>query len=202
MENKDIIYDHYKETCEICRNKEKDRNKLFIMVGILLTLLFLFMIAEDNTIKIFYEVLQEKYDLDVTLSVETIQSLIWGLLLYFTIRYYQQCISIERMYQYIHQIEERMSNELEFEIIREGKNYLQEYPWILNYIWIIYTVVFPIVYLVLIVINLIVDVHTKIFDWNLTIHFVFGICDIILVISYLFFLHRISIKKIFNKDEK
>lgn len=202
MEKEEIIYDHYKETCEICRNHEKDRNKLFTIVCILLTILFLFTIAEESTLGLLQAWTKEKYNYDFTLSVDTIQSLIWILLLYFTIRYYQQCIRIERLYNYIHDFEKEISIELGFVITREGKNYLQKYPWVLNFIWIIYTVIFPVLYLVLIVTKIGIELHTRILEWNLCIHILLGICDFTLTLLYVIFLHMDRIKRFFHSMSK
>lgn len=202
MEKQEVIYDHYKETCEICRNCEKERNKLFTIVCVLLTILFLLIIAESNAMWMLHAWIKEKYDYDLTLSVDTIQSLIWMLLLYFTIRYYQQCISIERLYHYVHDIENRISIELNFDITREGKNYLQKYPWVSNFIWIIYTVIFPALYLVLIVTKIGVELYTRIWEWNLCINIILGICDFALTLLYVIFLHKDRIKKLFHSRSR
>lgn len=198
MEKCKIIYDHYKESCEICRNNEKDRNKLFTFVCFLLTLLYLFMIAEASMLEIIYVWLKEKYDFDLVLSVGTIQSSIWVLLLYFTIRYFQQCINIERLYQYIHSLEEQISDDLNFNFTREGQNYLQEYPAILNFIWVIYTIVFPALNFVVVVVKIIVEIHESVSSWNLFIHVVLGACDAILTLLYFYFLHKDMFKKLFH----
>ena len=42
MERIEILYDHYKESCELARKNEVTRNKLFIVLCILLGLLLLF----------------------------------------------------------------------------------------------------------------------------------------------------------------
>lgn len=198
MEKHEIIYDHYKESCEICRNNEKDRNKLFVFVCALLTLLYLFMISESSILEMLHAWIKEKYDFDLVLSVGTIQSLIWVLLLYFTIRYFQQCINIERLYQYVHNMEEQISNELKFNFAREGKNYLQDYPAVLNFIWVIYTIVFPVLNFVLVVVKSIVELYKNVFSWNLFIHVVLGVCDAILTLLYFYFLHKDTLKKLFR----
>lgn len=202
MEKEEIVYDHYKETCDICRNHEKDRNRLFTIVCILLTVLFLLMFAEENVVEILHTWTKEKYNFDFNLSVGTIQSLIWILLLYFSIRYYQQCIRIEKLYQYVHELEKRISNELNFDIMREGMNYLQKYPWVLNFIWIIYTVIFPVLYFILIVTIICIELCTRAWEWNLCIHILLGICDCTLTLLYVIFLHEDIIKKLFQNKSK
>lgn len=199
MKKEDIIYDHYKDTCEICRNMEKDRNKLFIYVCSLLTLLFLFIISETNVTGVFYSWVKQNYAYDLALSVDTIQSFVWIILLYFTIRYYQECICIERIYTYIHNLETRISIELEFEINREGENYLHFYPKISNFIWSLYTIIFPTLYIALITIKIIVEILNGVFSINMCLHILIYIFNAILTFLYSYFLHKDKIKKCISK---
>ena len=60
--------------------------------------------------------------------------------------YYQQNVSIDRQYNYLHSIEERLSESVKIE--REGRSYLTKYPWFLWLVFRVYTIVFPISILV------------------------------------------------------
>lgn len=190
MEKEEIIFEHYKETCEICRNNEKDRNQLFVSVCILLTTLFLLMISETSVTGMFLVWIKEKFHYDLEISVDIIQSLVWTLLLYFTIRYYQLCIGIERLYHYIHDVEEKLSAMLGMDISREGRRYLQEYPMVLRFIWCFYTIFFPVVYFVLIVAKMVIELCMSAWNLNLFIHILIGLCAMTLTIFYMIFLHK------------
>ena len=198
MKNQEIIYEHYEKTCEICRNNEKNRNALFIKVCILMTLLFLFMKEERSVLEMIQKYIYAKFNFNLTLSIEIIQSMIWLLLLFFTVRYYQLCIGIERLYKYIHGLEEKMCTGMNLGIEREGKRYLQNYPWILNFIWGIYTIVFPILFLLLVVVKLVVEYRTNSWNWNLCLNSVLGGCNITLTLTYLIFLQKEGIRKLLH----
>ena len=83
-------------------------------------------------------------------------TLLWLLLFGFSSRYYQTVIQIERQYDYIHHLEELISkrypNTRAF--TREGKSYLDEYPIFSNWIWLLYTLAFPLIILTCIVIRI------------------------------------------------
>jgi hypothetical protein len=71
-------------------------------------------------------------------------------------RYYQTVIQIERQYDYIHHLEEiigsRFTGTRAF--TREGKSYLNEYPLFSNWIWLLYTLAFPLIILLCITIRI------------------------------------------------
>ncbi len=195
MNKEEIIYDHYKDTCALCRNMEKDRNRLFIYVCLLLTVLFLFVVSETNITGMLYAWMKERYACDLSLSADTIQSFIWLLLLYFTVRYYQQCIGIERLYVYIHALEKSISTALEVEIGREGESYDQGFPKVLNFIWALYTIIFPVIFMILIIIKVALEIWSSRFGINMCIHILLCVFNIILVLCYSCFLHAGRMKR-------
>jgi hypothetical protein len=84
----------------------------------------------------------QKFDLAV------IGSLVWFALLIFTLRYFQVAVFIERQHSYTHIIEDRLNEELGKDLItREGKSYLDKYPRYSDWMWMLYTIVFPVLLL-------------------------------------------------------
>ena len=64
------------------------------------------------------------------------------------IKYYQVNLLIEKQYEYINSIENRINSIIGEEIItREGKDYVLNYPIVKDIIHSIYTIVFPIIIL-------------------------------------------------------
>ena len=58
--------------------------------------------------------------------------------------YYQTNFLIEKIYKYLQEIEVKLTKEMKpFEISREGKTYLNHYPWLSEFVHRIYTIVFP-----------------------------------------------------------
>lgn len=65
----------------------------------------------------------------------------------FSIRYFQVVIEIERQYNYLHALEIEINTfykEKSVAFTREGKSYLSKYPLFSNWVWLLYTLFFPI----------------------------------------------------------
>lgn len=189
MNNAELLYNHYKDSCDICRKCEQDRNKLFATVFVLLIVLFLFLTAESSTVEIIQAVVKEKYKINLSLSIDIMQSAVWLLLLYYTIRYYQLSIQIERLYIYIHKTEEKISELSSLNITREGKEYLKNYPLILNCIWFAYTIMFPMLYLLCVIVKLCFELKSGGYLMKI-LHFLCGSGCVIITAFYLDFIHR------------
>ena len=86
------------------------------------------------------------------IDITFIGSIIWFGLLSLVVRYFQTVVHIERQYKYIHQIEEQLSAEYANKVFtREGKSYLNDYPLFSSWAWILYTIVFPALLIVLVI---------------------------------------------------
>lgn len=144
----DTIYDHYKDTCSIIGDAIKRRDRLMLFV--ILTLGFfafqtIFPTVSNNVVNDF---LNFKFGLTLKLNLSIIGNIVWFLLLVFTIRYFQIAVFIERQYVYLHNLEDKLNNKLGEELItREGKSYHHKYPIFSNWMWIIYTIIFPLLLL-------------------------------------------------------
>lgn len=190
MKDKELLYDHYKDTCEINRSMIKNRNKFFVYLILIITFHFLLMVEPNSILQVLSSVLANKYNLNIQFSVSIIQSLIWIVLLYVTIRYYQETINIEQQYKYIHMMEKELNKKSKLKIDREGKNYLSDYPVVKDMIHFIYQYIFPIIYLCLIIIKIVNELYNS----GLTFcTFLDGvICDICvcLTIAYIVYLWK------------
>ncbi len=89
-----------------------------------------------------------KFGLNLKLDLAIIGNIAWFLLLIFTIRYFQVAVFVERQYSYVHKIEESLNKESGEDIItREGKSYLDRYPIFSDWMWTLYTIIFPLLLL-------------------------------------------------------
>ena len=147
MEHLDILYDHYKDTVVLMKDAQRDRDRFFVIMCILLALLFVFNLDPLSTLSTIQQIAKNQWGVVSIPETNVIRSLLWGLLLYYTIRYIQRNIYSERLTNYIHTIEENFQLNGDLPICREGGNYLQEYPPVLNLIHYIYTIIFPVLYL-------------------------------------------------------
>ena len=98
MDKLDLLYDHYKNSYELSKQYQSDRNKLFIILTLIIALHFLFIIEPDSLLHSLYGWLNESFKINIAIEFSIIQSLLWFVLLYFTIRYYQVNTYIERQY--------------------------------------------------------------------------------------------------------
>ncbi len=147
MEELEILYDHYKETCTISRENEKTRNKLFIIVCVIIGLLFMFSYDNNSVVGLIQSWFKGNYNCDLLFSSNIIQAVLWIVLLFSTLRYLGLNINLDRSYSYIHQLEERINKISSNPIItREGESYLRNYPVLNNITYYMYRVVIPIIY--------------------------------------------------------
>jgi hypothetical protein len=104
----------------------------------------LFLLAVDA--KGTFETLSPWVKIEVGVAI--VQTLVWILLLYISIRYFQLNMSIERQYAYIHKLERQLQG-AGLSVSREGESYLSGYPKVLDAIHVIYTWVFPLLLILL-----------------------------------------------------
>lgn len=157
MEKIDIQYDHYKETFKIIRDNEKERNKLFIIVIIHVLVIFLFMVKPNEIYQTINEFSKNYIQNGLYFGINAIEIFIWISTLYFSTRYFQININIDRKYIYLHNLEEQLSKSLKLEFNRESKAYEEEYPILLNIIYWTYRYIFPILYILFLIIGLILS---------------------------------------------
>ena len=146
MEEKklEVLHDHYKDTFAHLRSYIKLRDRLFfyllVVVGI-----FLFEMAAPQTAGLAIgEVMEKKLGVTQPMDLSFMTSLLWCVVLGLTLRYYQNVVLIERQYRYIHSLERELSEHFPgAAFTREGKSYLNNYPWLSRWANALYRFVFP-----------------------------------------------------------
>jgi hypothetical protein len=98
----------------------------------------------------------KQLDISINKDSNLFGTLLWLLLFGFSSRYYQTVIQIERQYDYIHHLEEIIGSRYigTRAFTREGKSYLGEYPLFSNWIWLLYTLAFPLIILLCITLRI------------------------------------------------
>ncbi len=194
----ELLYDHYKDTCEIQRNNLRIRNTAFVIVIVFLGFLLLLSYypeAIDTAILSFFD---HEYGIDVTIRFEIIQSLVWVILLYSSMRYYQVTIYIERIYKYIYKTEKQLNDSIADKNIiidREGKSYLSNYPKCSIAMDYIYKWFFPVLYIIAITIKIFAEsANSFAFILDMFLFFV------ILVLCILFICFNYQIVKSYNNQ--
>ena len=147
---------HYKDTYEIHLSSIKQRDTLFYALLVILALFSLQVTSTELVNSALSGFINKQLDISIDKNSNLLGTLLWLLLFGFSSRYYQTVIQIERQYDYIHHLEELISkrypNTRAF--TREGKSYLDEYPIFSNWIWLLYTLAFPLIILTCIVIRI------------------------------------------------
>ena len=190
MEKFNILYDHYKDTYAIIAQNINFRNRFFILTFIIMILQFLFAVNQQSIATLIISLVYNTYEIDVSGQISIIQCLLWIILLYITMRYYQTNVYIERMYLYIHVLENQIENNLKFNFNRESKNYLKNYPKMNDMIDFLYKWFFPVLYCTVIIIKITTEFkqieNMILFIIDLV---VFSVC-FELTLLYLLFLHN------------
>jgi len=143
------LYDHYKDTCSIIAEAIKRRDRLMLFVILALGFFAFDTVLPDASNIAVNERLNFKFGLNLNLNLAVVANVVWFLLLVFTLRYFQVAVFVERQYGYLHGIEEKLNKKAETELItREGKSYLNKYPLFSNWMWLLYTIIFPLFLLI------------------------------------------------------
>lgn len=146
-----ILYDHYKDSFANAKEFLDRRDRIFYVLLVVLGLTVIQITLPIETINIASELLSNYVGLKVTVGTELANSVLWFALLSLLVRYYQSVVYIQRLYPYIHKLEERLSSLLEEKdiISREGKYYLKDYPLFSKWSWQLYTIFLPLLIITL-----------------------------------------------------
>jgi len=145
--NLELLHDHYKETFSLILARERRRDRF------LLWLLFLFAVL----------ILEIQYPVDahgalgsITILGNTINlhalplalllNASWFLVAAILLKWCQLTTSVERQYDFLHLLEDRISDALGDDDVyrREGRVYLSKYPRLLNWAWLSYVYLIPV----------------------------------------------------------
>lgn len=142
----DILHDHYKESFSYIREREKQRDRLFLILIGLFALLVFEVQYPANFEGALGPVKASSAEVDLgALPLPGLLSVSWVLTFAIALRYCQAAVNVERQYGYLHGLEEKISQELGDEELyrREGRSYLEKYPLFQEWAWICYVFLFP-----------------------------------------------------------
>lgn len=147
-----ILHDHYKESFAYIREREKQRDRLFLILIALFGLLaleVLYPIALTRALSAI-EIPLAGTKVNVShLPLAAILSTTWLFVLAILLRYCTATITVERQYTYLHTLEEKISGIIGDVGIycREGQAYKKKYPAFSSWVWLFFTVLFPLLVL-------------------------------------------------------
>lgn len=190
MDKMELLYDHYKETFSIIKDTIIQRNRFFVMVFLVMTFQFLFASSPDSVSCLITSIIQNQYKIDISNQMAIMESFLWLVLLYLTMRYYQVTIYVEKQYSYIYSIEEELSKITHIKFNRESGNYLLNYPQMNNFVDFLYKRVFPMMYCFIISYKIFSESYGTKITLLLIINIILFISCFILTIFYMKFLKK------------
>lgn len=182
---------HYKDSYENHLSTIKKRDTLFFLLLIILGL-FTFQISSAELInQAASNYINNLVYVSLDKSPGLISSLIWLFLFGFSARYYQTVIQINRQYSYIHELENLINKRYEGTkaFTREGSSYLEKYPLFLNWMSILYTLMFPLIIMASLTIKIRSEIIANNMSW-LSIS-----CAGFITLSTIFYLFELHWKK-------
>ena len=149
----EVLHDHYKESFLHIREREKQRDRLFLFVIALIGVLFLEIQYSDVFSNVLGNIKLEFVELDISIMpISIFLSVTWTYLFVIVLKHCQSSILIERQYEYLHHMEDKISQLFGDQSVyyREGRAYLNKYPFFSNMVWIFYILLFPIIIILLV----------------------------------------------------
>lgn len=186
-----VLHDHYKDTFSNIQNHLKLRDRLFIFILFVITLMSFQLVSPKESTEAISQFVAQKFDLKSPIDISFLGSIIWFSLLGLVVRYFQTVVYVERQYNYIHQLEEQISPNYDGKAFtREGKSYLSNYPLFSNWASVLYAIIFPILLIAVASIKIISEFCSRV---GMSLHLLFNIaifvCIVISSLLYLFLIH-------------
>lgn len=187
MQGIDVLYDHYKETFKLSKDAQAQRNRCFVILCFLEAISFLMIIQSDVAISVLSGMVSKYSESHIVLGSTILQTLLWVLVAYTLIRYVQQNTYIERQYAYIEELESSISKSLDgAKFDRESKNYLNEYPIVLDVIDIFYKWFAPILFITINISRIVIEWKER--GMSLATICDSAICSLIIIVSLFYIL--------------
>jgi len=142
----EVLHDHYKDSFNWIREREKQRDRLFLIIITLIGLLYFELSYPEMAKQIIRHAKAGGITVDLSaVPISIFLSVTWTILFALALRYCQVSILIERQYSYLHDVEIRLEEIIDMHGMfqREGKSYLDKYPLFSTWAWIFYTMLFP-----------------------------------------------------------
>lgn len=158
----EILHEHYRDSCTVMQGQRTARDRYFYMMIAVIAVAWFDVVAPQNFATIIGDALKTKLQLTVAPDLAYLRSVLWFLLLGLTVRYCQAALSVERSYDYIHDVEQILAEQVHKRFAREGSAYLSKYPLFLQWTHYLYVVAAPLLLLAVVA----TWTRAQIPDWN------------------------------------
>ncbi len=139
-----ILHEHYRDSFQYVRELWKLRNRLLVLILLVLTLMFLQITDAAELNKAIAGLGKKSLGVMISVNPLFLNTLMWVVLLAVTIPYFQYSVLIDRQYTYLDGLEGRLRELLQDDVIaREGRFYLTERSLFQRHVKHLYLSVFP-----------------------------------------------------------
>lgn len=147
-----VLHEHYRDSCAGMAEQRGKRDLYFYLIVAILTVVMFDMATPDGFARLVSEVVKTQAGLSSAPDLDFVRSLLWFLLLGLAIRYGQAALAVERLYTYIHSLEESLATHVGAGFEREGAAYKRYNPIFMQWAHYAYTLVFPLVLAVIVIV--------------------------------------------------
>lgn len=152
----EVLNQHYTETVSSFDRLARSRDRSFILLLVLLAIMSFQLFSPDQSESVLTQFAQKKLDIDASLSITYISSILWFSIFAVAIRYFQTVINLEKLYNYVHRVEDELAKHFSGSAFtREGKTYLKNYPKFSDWANFMYRGVFPLLFIIAITVKMI-----------------------------------------------
>lgn len=187
-----FLVDHYKDTCTSLQLHRGQRDSLFVYILVLLVGVLLDTFSPGSFRSQLAQAVSRKLDVSPLLDLRAISILLWFALLAVVVRYCQATVHIERLYSYIHLLEEELRKHFSGSAYtREGKSYYAHYPLFTTWAHAMYSWAFPVLLILLALIRIgLAMSQAASLSPGLALDILIGSALIITLTLYLIAIHR------------
>lgn len=155
MKSEEQYYDHYKDTWSLQQSYLSERNKLTVLLLVLLVLVAGFMYEPANLPEKVNTYLNSRVK-GLAFDLKYLNTGLIFLLLWVMTRYYQAVMKIDRMYVYLNDCEKKLSETGgDYEINREGDYYLKKRSWMTIVLKYCYGLLLPLAIIAIAIIKIV-----------------------------------------------
>ena len=196
MKDERLYYDHYKETFSLQQGYLAERNKLTVWMLILLVFVAGFIYDPAMLNEKVNKYVESQVE-GLALELKYLNTGVIFLLLWVMTRYYQVVFQIEKMYLYLKDCEDKLSEDDNYIVNREGAYYLKSYPWFSDVLNACYVALLPLAIIIVAVVKIVNEcswsTHFKIVDFM-------GL-GLIIFLSLLYLSNRLFREEYFDKTQ-
>jgi len=188
------LHEHYNDTFSNIKESIKLRDKLLALVLFVLVFVVLYAFWPNDAVNTLTQIATQKMGATLNFSDSFLGSMLWFSLLVVIVRYTQTVIYIERQYLYIHKLEEDLHKNYKNSVAftREGKSYLEKYPIYSDWVCSLYTIIFPAVLSLIVLIKIISEwaLISKANLLSLLLNTSIAIFILLSIVLYMMFMHK------------